>query len=517
VRLLFPVRIPLAYSAAFAVMLCVVQVIEGTPLYFSLCSFGFLFLSTVAFNLVGGFSRPSGGYIFFYAVLAVALGLTYKALLGEPASSNLLNPKTTMLAYLASSCGMCCAALFTRRLRPRRSLLEGTAGRLDLAGGSLGCIMLGLGIDLWGFIDSGLAGSRTGNLLSVVRQLNNFILLGIILGVTHTIRQSGGRRLINLPVGLAVTYFLLVHGLLGFSKEGLLMPIAAVLIAAAAARFRFSPVQVCAFLLAMTLVFGYLVPLTQVGKGRMTTSLGENLDIALDLATLGTGELESANRESYEDADDFVIHYYNQSHGLFDRLQMISWDDALIDTTEQGHVYGLYPVLFSFINVVPHFLWKDKPIIPLGNIYSHEIGLAHNARDSDDNTTGISFSPTGDAFHEARWVGVLLVAPALWLLCFLGMDCLCGDTRRSPWGLLMIAICSHAAPEGMLDGPVRLMTYGAFSICLAAFLATYVLPIVATLTTGPRKRVIAPVRRRIPPSPPPAQTLARNVEPNLLR
>jgi hypothetical protein len=496
VRLPFPVRIPLPYSVAFAVVLCVVQVFEGTPLYFSLCSFGFIILATVSFNLVGGFSRPSGGYIFFYSVVGVILGLTYKAYLGEPASSNLLNPKTTMLAYLASSFGMCCSAFFARRLVPRRSLLEGMAGRLDLGGAALGCIVLGVAIDLWGFIDLGLAGSTAGSLFSAVRQLNNFMVLGIILGVTHTIRESGGRRLISLPVGFAVTYFLLVHGILGFSKEGLLMPIVGVLIAAAAVRFRFSLVQVCTFLLGMIFAFNYLIPLTQAGKTRMTTSLGENLNSALDLATLDTGELESATRESYEDADDFVIHYYDQSHGLFDRLQMISWDDALIDTTEQGHVYGLYPVLFSFMNVVPHFIWKDKPIIPLGNIYSHEIGFAHSARDSDDTTTGISFSPTGDAFHEARWLGVLVVAPALWLLCFFVMDWLCGDTRRSPWGLLMIAICSHAAPEGMLDGPVRLMTYGAFSIWLAAFLATYVLPMLASLLTGPKKRAIAPVRRR---------------------
>jgi hypothetical protein len=498
VRLPFPVRIPLTYSAAFAGILGVVQVLEGTPLYFSLCSFGFIFLASVAFNLVGGFSRPSGGYIFFYATMAVILGLTYKAFLGEPGDSNLLNPKTTMLAYLASIIGMSCAAFLARRLVPRRSLLQGMANRLDLGDAALGCIVLGFSIDVWGFVDFGLEGSAPGGLYSAVRQLNNFAVLGIILGVTHTIRQSGGRRLISLPVGLAAAYVLLVHGILGFSKEGLLMPIFAILIAAAAVRFRFSLVQGCIFSLVMIFTFGYLVPLTQAGKARMTTSLNDNLDAAIELVTTGNDETASASSEPYDDADDFVIHYYNESHGLFDRLQMISWDDALIDTTEQGHVYGLYPVLFSFVNLVPHFIWKDKPIIPLGNIYSHEIGLAHSARDSEDNSTGISFSPTGDAFHEARWVGVLVVAPILWFLCFFVIDWLCGDTRSSPWGLLMIATCSHLAPEGMLDGPIRLVTFGTISLWLAAFLATYVLPMLATLITGPKKRAILPVHRGAP-------------------
>jgi hypothetical protein len=496
VRLPFPVRIPLVYSAAFGLLLGAVQLLEGTPLYFSLCTFGFIFLASVAFNLVGGFSRPSGGYIFFYAVVAVILGLTYKAWLGESGDSNLLNPKTTMLAYLASSFGMCCSAFLARLLVPRRSLLEGMVRRLDLGAAALGCMVLGVGISIWGFIiilNGGEAGAA-GSLYSGIRQLNNFMVLGIILGVTHTIRQSGGRRLISLPVALTITYMILAHGILTFSKEGLFSPILGVLIAAAAARFRFSFVRISVLLLVMIFAVAYVVPLIQAGKGRVTLRLLDNADTAIDLAT--SGELASDSSKSYQEMDDFVVHYYNQSHGLFDRLQMISWDDALIDTTEQGHVYGLSPVLFSFANVVPHFLWKGKPTLHQGNTYMHEIGYAHSARDSNDTTTGISFSPTGDAFHEARWLGVLVVAPLLWLLCFLGMDWLCGDARRSPWGLLMIASCAHVAPEGMLEGPVWLVTYGAFAVGLSAFLATYILPLFVRLIMAPGRRVILPRGQR---------------------
>ncbi|HWZ50910.1 MAG TPA: hypothetical protein VNW54_05550 [Granulicella sp.] len=486
-RVPFPVRIPLSYSVAYAVILCVVQLLEGTPLYFSLCTFGFIFMASVAFNLAGGFSRPSGGYVFFYAVVAVIFGLSYKAYLGEPGDSNLLNPKTTMLAYVASSFAMSCSAFFARQLAPRKSLLEGMGSKLDMGNAALGCIVLGFALDLWGYLDPTSAESSAGSFHSAIRQLNNFMLLGIILGVTNTIRQSGSRRFISLPVGLAITYMLVLHGILGFSKEGLFMPIMAVLVAAAALRFRFSLVQVCVFSIAMIFTVSYVVPRVQTGKGRLTTSLNDNLATAIDLVTSASQET-AITGESYENEDSFVIHYYNQSHGLFDRLQMISMDDALIDTTEQGHVYGLYPVLFSFLNVVPHFIWKDKPTIPLGNIYSHEIGFAHSAKDDDDNSTGISFSPTGDAFHQARWIGVLVVAPAIWLMTFFGMDWLCGDTRKAPWGLMMTALASHGAPEGMLEGPIYMMTYGALSIWLAAVLATYVLPIVGTLITGPRKR-----------------------------
>ena len=116
---------------------------------------------------------------------------------------------------------------------------------------------------------------------------------------------------------------------------------------------------------------------------------------------------------------------------------------------------------YDVYNLVPHFIWPDKPLIALGNIYSHEIGLAHYSTEGeDDTTTGISFSPTADAFHMAKWSGVLLIGPALWFTCFFAMDYVCGDTRKSQWGLLMVAMCSHIAPEGMMSGPFYLTTIG---------------------------------------------------------
>ncbi len=55
---------------------------------------------------------------------------------------------------------------------------------------------------------------------------------------------------------------------------------------------------------------------------------------------------------------------------------------------------------------MPHFLLHNKPNIGFGNIYSHELG---GMIAEDDSTTGISFSPSGEGFHIARWTGVLIV------------------------------------------------------------------------------------------------------------
>ena len=162
---------------------------------------------------------------------------------------------------------------------------------------------------------------------------------------------------------------------------------------------------------------------------------------------------------------------------------MISIDDALIDVTEQGHVFGLSPLLYDLFNLVPHFIWPDKPrLIALGNIYSHEIGLAHySSAGEDDTTTGISFSPTADAFHMARWTGLMLIAPGLWFVCFFVMDYVCGDTRQSPWGLLMFAMCAHIAPEGMMNGPFYLTTFGPMVVIFVTLLSVYVLPVIGNV------------------------------------
>jgi len=124
---------------------------------------------------------------------------------------------------------------------------------------------------------------------------------------------------------------------------------------------------------------------------------------------------------------------------------------------------------------------------------------------AEDTSTGVSFSPTGEAFHLGRWVGIFVVAPLLWTLLFIVFDSLCGDVRRYPWGLLVIVLFSHAAPEGMLGGTIHLLGIGALGIVFAAFTSAYIMPIVGALVSVPerlRLRRTAPVRsipRRLPP------------------
>ena len=185
-------------------------------------------------------------------------------------------------------------------------------------------------------------------------------------------------------------------------------------------------------------------------------------------------------REEYQAVVVGQTGYYNTEQGFWDRLQFISVDDGLINFTDQGHIFGLFPVKAAFINVIPHVFYPDKPEVNFGNLYAREMGSI-----SEENTsTGISFSPTAEAYHMARWIGVLVVAPLVWFLLFIIFDSLFGDLRATPWGLLALALISHTAPEGSLNGTIYLLTLGTEILLFSALFATWIGPVIASTVIG---------------------------------
>jgi hypothetical protein len=84
----------------------------------------------------------------------------------------------------------------------------------------------------------------------------------------------------------------------------------------------------------------------------------------------------------------------------------------------------------------------------------------------------------------ARWIGVLVVAPLVWFLLFIIFDSLFGDLRATPWGLLALALISHTAPEGSLNGTIYLLTLGTEILLFSALFATWIGPVIASTVIG---------------------------------
>ena len=347
-------------------------------------------------------------------------------------------------------------------------------GDNNLARATLGALLFGIFLSVaTRTIDRG-----SGSVWSALLQINRFCELAIILGVTDTIRRSGGRHSISVPVLLGSLTLFVLGGLFGFSKEGIFTPVVCWGLAAGAQRYRLTRGTILAGALLMFFLTYYMVPYSQYGRTQMKVGLGASLNTTIELLSNLPRVRAQFEAQNAFQASESLGGYFGKSQGIFDRLQMISFDDMLNDATEREGSEGYFPILEDFENLVPHFFWPDKPTYLWGNVYAHEAGV--NIAE-DDFSTGVSFSPTGEAYHLGKWVGVLIVAPLIWLMLFLLMDSLCGDVRASPWGLLAITYFAHIAPEGLLAGAIYAMGFVTFAIAFAAFTSGYVMPLVGGL------------------------------------
>ena len=483
-RIPFPERVPIARVALFAIALFAVQWLEGTPLYFRFGSAVFILIAAFAFNTAGGLTRASGVYVFFYSTLVVIVGLCYKAFLGEPAQSNLLDPRTDIEVYVGGITAMLAAVIVSRRFRRKTGLLQHVLKESRMYRASVGCMLFGVvgASVIW------LLGSI--RLETAFTQLNLFIPLGIIIGVMYEIRRSGGTRSINLPILLVGIYYFWGYGLMAFSKQGMLTPLVCWFFPVCALRFRLSALQVLSVLAVVFIVFYYLVPYSQYGRSQVdeTMTFGQRAAVAFRLL-----EHPEQTRQTYNEVESSAAgaggEYFDTPQGFWDRLQFISLDDELVNITDNGKVLGLAPLEDAFKNAVPHVIWPNKPKPVFGgNFYAHEIGIGLS---EEDTTTGISFSPTAEAYHMEQWTGVLVVTPLVWFLLFVVYDSLFGDVRDSPWGLLAAALFAHIAPEAMLSSLIYTLTVGVEALVFCALFAIWVAPILASTVLGPERRAAA--------------------------
>jgi len=428
-------------------------------------------------------ARIAGVYVFFYATLDVIVGLCYKAYLGEPAESNLLEPTRTIEVYVAGISAMLIAVFISRRFTRKTGLLQNVLDESRMFRSAIGCIVFGI----IGPLLIALLGDSGDILQSGFGQLNKLVPMGILLGVYYEIRRSHGRRSLSFPILLTGVYIFFCGGIVSFSKQGMITPLICWVLPVCVLRYRLSIAQVVGCILCVFIFFHYLSPYSQYGRRFMTKD-----QTFTERAKIGFNLLSHPNdlHDKYvENAPE--TFYYNTNQGFWDRLQFISVDDGLINDTDQGRVYGLSPIKMGFLNVIPRVFWHDKVTYNYGYIYILEYG--GNIPNEEDYTSGpgISFSPTGEAYHLAKWRGVLIVAPLLWLLTFVVMDAVFGNLTASPWGFLVIVTIAHIAPEGMLTGLIYLFTFGTTIFVFCALFAAWVAPIFAIAVLGPERHFAA--------------------------
>lgn len=480
-RIPLPLKFKSKHIALFTGILFLAQQINGTTMLFSVLTTVYIVLFAIAFNLCGGLAYPSGAWVFFNGMLTAVVGLSYKNLLGESGQSNLQSPETTMGAYCVGMCGVMAAAYVCKRLRKKKAILGTMAGGSAMKLAAIGCLFLGLFLHFFAFL-------VPPAIYTALAQLNRFSDMALLLGVFYEVTSSNGARSTNWIVWIAAAE-IFGFGIIGFSKEGIFTPAIAWLLPCVVLGYRFSRAQVIGFLLAMTFAFYYLVPFAQLGRGERSgsNSLSQNAEVAIKYLSDLPGTRKAYLEQVEVQRSNGGVHFYNQPQGLFDRLEMLDYDDALITATDNGQQLGITPTILSYLNVIPHVFHPGKPVLNLGNTYAREIGILPES----DDVTGISFSPFGDAYHQLKWFGVSFIVFFVLIFLFLATDSMTGDVRLSPWGLLPIVVFAHIAPEELISGSVYMTIYLPLTLVAVAAITKYVMPLFSKLFLGGHSRAAA--------------------------
>jgi hypothetical protein len=494
-RLFLPTRISLPKTFIFLSVFFCVQQFEHTNIFFSLLYFAFVILSVVAFNMAEGFTRLTGAYIFWYSTLIVIVGVTWKAVVGEAADSNLYTPLLDMSLYCTSMVMLLLVTLLNKKMDFRSMGVGGGFSTPDLSytAAGLGCLIVSFGIS---FADT-LFGQAPGSLVSALVQVNFFGPLGLILATIGAIRDSGGRRSTSTISIIAFIYFE-YYAVLSFSKQAMLTPIVCWLLGIFYARLKIRFVHIVAMVLLAALSFGFVSPLS--ASRDLTEGLGndqQRLELVGYLITHWSYfQAHVKGLEENSVAGGVGEWYDKPQSSLIERLSMIPPDDSLFAYSAQGHYEGIAPVLQYFGNLAPHFINPNKQVTFSGNFYAHEMGYGLAA---DDFSTGISFSPVGEAYHCEGWGGIFWLLPLIWIMLFSSVDFVVGDMTKYPWGLLVVVWFAHAAPEQLLGGMIYFIGYGNFGMMLAIIAVTRIAPILGALFIG--KAVSTPARAMRPLRP----------------
>lgn len=489
VRIALPSRIPPAKAFLFTAVLVLVELVEGTDPRYALLVFAYFMLSVFAFNVAGGFTRPSGAYIFFYSTLVAGVGTVYKALLGQAAQTHLESPVLVMSVYVGTVLALMLAAFLTRRIATSR---DGVAGllhvpKVDMSTSALGCVVMVFLINNAGSVFP----VTSGSILHAIYLINFFLPLGILLGTIAAVQNSNGRRSTS-PLTVCILIYATYNGILSFSKQGMFSPFVCWVLGLAWAGFHLQKRHILTILTFAFIAQTWMVPLANVGREQgASPEYGGPLAIAEHYA-LHPGLLRELNRETQSAYSMLDIWYYGTPQGIFDRFTMLPNDSQLISYSAQGHYFGYLPLSIYFGNWVPHLINPNKADSTGvgGNKYAHELGQLAEA----DVSTGISYSPSGEAFHLDGWTCVLLVQPFIFLVCFVITDWVCGDLRTQPWGLLPMLLFAHIAPEQLLGGTIVYTWTGNVGTIFAILVCGYVTPVFGRLLKG-RER--APVWRNL--------------------
>jgi hypothetical protein len=277
--------------------------------------------------------------------------------------------------------------------------------------------------------------------------------LSIVLATNVRLKSTQGKSAMNWYVAVILAATTL-PGVMNAGKEALLTPLFCWLIVCAIYGYRFTRTQVAVLAAVMMVVWFFVYPFSQNARVevRSATSFSEKISVIEHY-------IEEPS-DFHSEADDFDpnLGEFGESGpklSIVQRFSLLRSGAMLISSEEAAGFTGVERYLPAFFDIVPHFIWPDRPNPIFSNELGHKAGFRMGPRDT---TTGIAISSPALFYDLGGWLALPVYTFLEFGLFFYGLRCVVGNASESVWGLMLIGgtamvagPCSPSTPIDILE------------------------------------------------------------------
>ncbi|PKU24462.1 hypothetical protein [Telmatospirillum siberiense] len=406
-----------------SMLLFVVQIFDGTSLYFAFMVFVTFVVTILTLSYIG-FTSVAGILISFLVFTYLTYSQIAKAILDQPADSNLLSPDITIAVLFVGITSVCMAAAFVSFLLRGRKVIS-----IEPSTDTLGAVrnisfVIGLAVtavNLY-YSKSESGDVQYGGLVGITRNFSYIIYLSLVAETWRVLTSTGGQKSMSHSLNL----ILLVMVFLGFianSKQGVAAPVLVYFITSMAYRRRMTRTQIISLFAALFIGITFVYPavnMMRAGRGQGSATgltAGQVSEFMIRAISDPADFFKQWDEERTYEFDTALftqgLAYLGRYSETSSRFMLIANTDVIVNSVVTLGPYGWTSVTDGFALLLPTSLYPDKPRIGSADLITWHYGL---------RTWGLEGFPTiglfADCFAALEWPGVIFV-PFLCSLLFL--------------------------------------------------------------------------------------------------
>lgn len=472
------------YWLGTALLLVVLELVNGTEPVFAGLVFLFAFLSYHAVRAAGGLTTLMGACIAFMAGQNVLVSQVAKVALGQAADSLLMRPVETIGIYDLAMAGIWLAAAVSTRWAARRKPLfkaETDIRRLMWLSYVSAVLALLQAVIISRRVDADTGGLQNGGVFGPLSQISYLIPLAIASGTAYMILASKGRRSLGFVNGTMMLVPLL-QGIVGAGREGMATGLVIYAATCLAFKFKFRPVHFAVAIGGACLLQFILFPYALYARNLVRTP---RMDVNIRRAASCLMDVISDPMKYQKILDqDFNRQtrymYYGKSTPTLDRASLIAGADGIVAATLEQGTIGMKTISPGFYAAIPRMFYPEKPV-GISNALAHR---APHMVGKHDFTTGVTLGWVCDAFSAFGWTGTPLIAFLISLALFASYRLVFDD--RMVFNVVPLALLFHLPWEysgdfiaGLIvsvlqDAPFFAVVYGCITLLVNLAMRTEV-------------------------------------------